>query len=203
MATVPPGTVLSRIHLDRYAVESFNPVEADVVFGGGRFDGTERDPYEYMYLGDTDATAVSETLLRDLPPRRGGGRFLPKVTWKGRQLSRVLVVNSLELISLRTAIDLGAVSADTNLVHCDADDYPATRRWAEWLRTQAPAAQGITWESKREPYASSYVLFGDRVAAADLAPDTGPLTVPCTFDSPAGIDWLKRHLVDYRVTVRA
>ncbi len=202
LTVLPAGTVLSRIHLDAYPPTSFNPVEADLVFGGGRFDGTEADPYPYMYLGEGDATAVGETLLRDLEPRDNGVRFLPKAVWTGRRLSRVGVASDLKLITLVSSTDLGAVGADPWLVQCGPDDYAKTRAWARWLRTQVPDAAGIVWSSKRELGTRSFVLFGDRCPGGVVSPRPGPLAGDCTFDSPEGCDWLRQHLVPYRVAIR-
>ena len=196
------GTVLSRVHRDAYSALSFNPVASGIVFGGGRFDATALDPHPFLYAGEADATAVSEALLRDLEPNDRGARYLAKAVWTGRQLSRVRLTADVRLISLVSAVDLGAVGADSWLVHCDPDDYPKTREWARWLRTVDPTAAGLAWSSKRELNTTSYVLFGDRCPPGLFVPEPGPLHGDCKFDDAPGRDWLRTHLAPYRVSIR-
>jgi hypothetical protein len=199
---LPAGTVLSRVHRTHYGAEDFNPVASDVVFGGGRFDATELDRYDYLYAGEGDATAVAEALLRDIDSNDRGYRFLHKKYWGGRQLSRLRTTTAVPLVALRTGIELGAVGADTWLATCDPDEYPQTRAWGHWLRSIVPTAAGFAWLSKREPGTTSYVLFGDRCPTEVLLPNPGPLPVSCAFDDPEGQTWLRDHLAKYRVSIR-
>jgi hypothetical protein len=202
MTTLPAGTTLSRVHLARYPSEGFNPVEADLLYAGGRFDSTSVDPYGFLYAALTDGGAIAETLLRDIPANDRGGRFLSRVRWHERQLSRVTTTGDLTLITLQTGADLGAIGQDTWLTMCDGDDYPQTRDWAHWLRGLVPTAQGIIWLSKREPGVPVLILFEDRCPADVLTPAPGPLPAPCLFANPAGADWLKAQLAPYRVSIR-
>lgn len=196
------GTTLSRVHLAKYPAEGFNPVEADLLYAGGRFDSTEQDTYGFLYAGLTDGAAIAETLLRDLPANDRGARFLPRVLWCDRQLSRVATTTDLTLITLQSGSDLGAIGQDTWLTMCDADDYPQTRDWAHWLRGINQDAHGIIWLSKREPGVPVVVLFEDRCPPAVLAPSPGPLPMPCHFGDPTGATWLKTQLAPYRVSIR-
>jgi len=195
------GTILSRVHLDIYGSATFNPVEADVLFGGGRFDSTNEDPYPYAYAADRDDVAVAEALLRDVLANDRGARFLAKRYWRSRQASRVITTEPIELIRLVSGADLGSIGQDTWLTMCDPDDYPQTRAWAHWLREQTPSAGGFQWVSKRDPSGRSFVLFGDRCPNA-LAHEPGPLTSPCTFDTDEGLAWLRATLAGFRVAIR-
>ena len=199
---LPAGTTLSRVHLAKYPPHGFNPVEADLLYAGGRFDSTEQDAYGFLYAGLTDGAAIAETLLRDLPANDRGARFLPRVLWRDRQLSRVATTTDLTLITLQSGSDLGAIGQDTWLTMCDADDYPQTRDWAHWLRAIDQDARGIIWLSKREPGVPVLVLFDDRCPPAALAPAPGPLPMPCHFSDPTGTTWLKTQLASYRVSIR-
>jgi hypothetical protein len=190
------------VHLAVYPAHGFNPVEADLLYAGGRFDSTEKDPYGFLYAGFSDGAAISETLLRDLPADDRGSRFLPRVLWRERQLSRIATTSELRLITLQSGEDLGAIGQDTWLTNCDADDYPQTRDWAHWLRAIDRDAHGIIWLSKREPGVPAVVLFEDRCPPGSLALASGPLVVPCSFANPAGADWLKEQLAAYRVSIR-
>lgn len=204
LLTLPAGTVLSRVHRVAYGSCDFNPVASHVVFGGGRFDPTVLDPYGFLYAGESDATAVAEALLRDIDPDDRGYRFLHKKYWTGKQISRIRLRAEVQLVTLRTGQDLGAVGAGTWLVDCEADDYPQSRAWAHWLRTLSPEWAGLTWLSKREPGTASFILFADRCPEGLLAPAGGPLgTTPCNFDDPEGFSWLREHLTPYRVSIRA
>lgn len=200
--TLAAGTVLSRVHRSAYGGLDFNPVASDVVFGGGRFDSTAADPYEYLYAGASDATAVAEALLRDLDANDHGARFLAKQYWRRRQLSRMATTTDLELVALRTGTDLGAVGVGTWLVDCDADEYPQSRAWGHWVRSIAPHAAGFVWLSKREPGTDAFVFFDDRCPAGVFSPAPGPVPGPCDFDDPTGFDWLRHHLAKYRVAIR-
>jgi hypothetical protein len=202
VAHLPAGTVLSRVHLTKYPSTAFNPVEADVLFGGGRFDGTAGDPYPYLYAGDSDPAAVAEVLLRDLDADDYGARFLPKKYWRGRCLSRLRTTQEVKMIALRTGSELGAIGQDAWLTTCDADDYPQTRAWAHWLRGQVPDAAGIMWLSKRDPGATVYVLFQDRCPAGLVVPEPGPLVGDCELDASDGFEWLRQTLASYRVGIR-
>lgn len=176
---------------------------SDIRFGGGRFDGTDLDPYPYLYAASTDNAALAETLLRDLDPDDTGGRFLPKPSWSARQLSRLETTSDLEMITLCSGTDLAAIGQDTWLTSCASDDYPQTRAWSQWLRGRSPTAAGIAWLSKREPATPSYVFFGDRVPTDPFTTTAGPLDPKdCVFDTDQGFAWLRAALKAYRVAIR-
>jgi hypothetical protein len=133
-------------------------VAADVLFGGGRFDATERDPHGFLYAALDDGPAVAEALLRNIMSDHRGYRLLPRPSWAGRELSRLTTTIPLTLIALRTGTDLGTVGQDSWLTTCDPDDYPQTREYAKWLRNLSAAAHGAAWLSKRDPGATVLVL---------------------------------------------
>jgi RES domain len=202
VVTLSAGTVLSRVHRSAYGGLDFNPVASDVVFGGGRFDSTNADPYGFLYAGVSDATAIAEALLRDLDANDYGARFLAKKYWRGRQLSRLKTTTDLELVALRTGTDLGAVGVGTWLTDCDPDEYPESRAWGHWIRSIAPGAAGFLWLSKREPGTDAYVFFDDRCTSMTFTAAPGPLPGACDFDDVTGRQWLRDHLAPYRVTIR-
>jgi hypothetical protein len=195
------GTVLSRVHHVDFEGADFNPLASDVLFGGGRFDSTAEDPYPYLYAGETDRTALAETLLRDLPADDRGARFLAKKYWRSRRLSRLEVTRSLPVVSLVSGEDLGAIGQDTWLTTCGPDDYPQTRSWAHWIRRVETDAAGLLWLSKRQPGSLSVCLFGDRCPAGSLVEAAGPLFGPCVFEED-GFDWLRTNLAGFRVAIR-
>lgn len=191
------GTLLWRVHsADRPAI-CFKHETTDEVFGGGRFDATDADPYPFLYAAPVPETAVLETLTRDLPFRPTNFRTIRRENVADRTLSRVLVTEPLTLISLMNGADLASVLQDGWLIQCEAHDYPQTRRWAKWLRLQVPAAQGIAWMSRRNVGTQSVVLFGDRCESVlELAGEPA-----IDLASAAGADWLNQRLKPYRTRV--
>jgi hypothetical protein len=199
---IAAGAVLSRVHRTDYGGLEFNPVGAEVLFGGGRFDSTAEDSYAYLYAAQTDRAALSETLLRDLPANDHGARFLAKKYWRGRRLSRLELTQDLPVVSLVSGEDLGAIGQDTWLTTCGPDDYPQTRAWGHWLRRVEPAAAGMLWLSKRQPGSVSACLFEDRVPPGSLTEVGGPLADPCVFEEDNGFEWLRANLAAFKVAIR-
>ncbi len=159
---LPAGSPLYRVHRNRWDATAYSPVLADTHFGGGRFDPMKGDEYPYLYAGLTPRTAVAEVLLRGLERDEQGARLLPRAAVRGRAFSTVETTTDLDLLALTNLAELSAVGQDEWLVHALPDDYGKTRRWAQWLREQAPWAKGLIWPSKRDVGERSVILFGDR-----------------------------------------
>jgi hypothetical protein len=195
---LPAGTLLWRIHPDKYGPADFSGVLADPHFGGGRFDATPDAAYGYLYAALADHAAAAETLLRDLafPPDRP--RILPRRLLSGRRLSQVETTSDLTLLSLVTEPDLAAVRQDHWLIHSRAKDYAFTRRWAHWLREQAPWAQGMIWSTRRDLGELSMLLFRDR-CPGDVLAATGVPSL--ALDGEAGAGRLNAMLAAYGVYV--
>jgi hypothetical protein len=196
---IPAGTLLHRVHQRRRVATTFNPLVADAVFGGGRFDPTADDDYPYLYAAFSERTALAEALLRSVPFNEQGTRILPRTAVRDRQLSSIQLTTEVQLLALTTSTELAAVSQDEWLVHAEPHDYPQTRRWARWLRSQAPWAQGLVWTSKRDLGERAVVLFGDRCQPGGLRPGATP---PVDLDDSYGRKWLNEMLAGYRVTIR-
>jgi RES domain len=200
------GTCLWRVHKEAHGSRSFNPKPVDSLFGGARFDATADDLYPYYYAALEERTAIAETLLRDLEPDDEGMRALSRAAVTGRQLSAVVLTKDLEMVSLVTGQDLGTIGQDAWLVTAPAHQYPQTRAWAHWLRTQAGQAHGFIWSSLRDPGSMAVVLFGDR-CAADFGADyeqTLLHEVPelaIALDDKDGAAWLNQLLDPYRVAI--
>ena len=158
------GTPLWRVHHAPYRAWEFKAKPSDVLYGGARFDATEADRYPYLYAALSPATALGETLLRDVASDESGYRVVPNKEAAGRAISELTLVQDLLLVSLIDAEDLGAIGQDDWLVSCSGHDYPFTRDWAHWLRRQAPWAHGFIWDSKRDRGGRAVVVFGDRLA---------------------------------------
>lgn len=200
------GACLWRVHSRAYSPWSFNPELVDPLFGGARFDATDDDRYPYYYAALDETTAIAETMLRELHPDEEGKRALGRPAVAGRRISGLTLTRNLELVSLVTGRDLGAVGQDAWLVTAPAHQYPQTRAWAHWLRSQATSAHGFIWSSLRDSGSMAVVLFGDRCAAdfgtgyeQALLHEVPELAVD--LDDKDGAEWLNRLLEPYRVAI--
>lgn len=198
------GGRLVRIHRTRFEATAFNPIVATHSLEGGRFDSTPSDPYAYLYAGDDAETAISEKLLRDLPAVSHGARILPEAAIKDLRLAEIEVTRDLELVTLRSGTDLGAIGQDTWLTSTPASEYSLTRHWASAIRDWAPWACGLTWQSHREPAGFSYVFFDDRCGPDCFAEVVGDLPLPPhdrVLDSGSARLYLEMILTSYNVVL--
>ncbi|MEU6844297.1 RES family NAD+ phosphorylase [Streptomyces sp. NPDC046716] len=202
---LPPGTRLFRVHQRKYSAEEFNPTACDPHFGGSRFDATENDRYAYLYAAPRVETALAETVLRDLPFEDDGNpRVLPYKALVGRCVTELELVTEVRLLSLMDEPARVAVRQDAWLVHAEAPEYPFTRRWGHWIRSQASWAQGLVWPSKRDGPYPAIVLFADRLGQPHPAEVLRRLPKPSIdLDDEAGVNWLDRTLYRYDVCVGA
>ncbi|MFC6082586.1 RES family NAD+ phosphorylase [Sphaerisporangium aureirubrum] len=198
---LPAGTPLWRVHHRAVRADRFTRPRAPEYRGGGRFDGTAlTDPYHFYYAGLDASTALAEVLLRDLPFGADGRRVLPRAGVDERLASRLHTTRPLALISLVTGPDLAAVAQDDWLVRAEPHDYPRTRRWARWMRGQAPWAQGLLWSSKRDTGKRVVMLFGDRVPGHVLS---DPPARAVDLGGSDGTRWVNAVLAPYRTAVAA
>ncbi|MDA3627824.1 RES family NAD+ phosphorylase [Saccharopolyspora oryzae] len=196
---VPADTELFRIHERKRHAAEFKPAHVSFGSPGGRFDGTPDDPFSSYYAGLHTTTALAEVLLRNLGFDGDGQRLIRRQQIAGRRFSSVRTNRELTLVSLLTAPDLAAVAQDSWLVDAEGRDaYPHTRRWAAWIRSQAPWADGLIWPSKRDTGNPAVVLFGDR--CADALEGAEP-ELQIDLDTPIGEAWLTRMLAPYRAAI--
>src|SRR5262249_51931268 len=145
--TLPPGMALWRVHDRRYKATDFNPREADANFDGGRFGRADPDPDPAHSPAPGARAALAEALLRAIPLNGRGFRPIPRSNVRNRRASVVNTTEELTLVDLCSGEAQAAVAQDPWLVQAEPADYHATRRWASWIREQAPAAQGLIWPS--------------------------------------------------------
>jgi hypothetical protein len=200
--TLAAGARLARVHSKDFAVAQFNPTLADPHWGGGRFDATPADRYDYLYAGSDDECAVCEALLRELPIDNGC-RFLPRAQVVGRVLGRLRLSAAVPLVSLCDGKELGRLGQDDWLVTSPAAEYGFTRRWAHAIRRWAPQAAGLVWRSHRDPAKRSYVFFADRFDARLEEDEEGlpPTAGGLALDEGVGERYLREILVRYSVTL--
>ncbi|HEY0166593.1 MAG TPA: RES family NAD+ phosphorylase [Jatrophihabitans sp.] len=202
--TLTAGTVFYRVHQSRHPADSFSPVLSHRYYGGGRFDATADDSYLFIYMGSSVDVAVSETLLRDLD-LTGSLRTLTKRKIIGRRISAVELTGDIQITSLLSGRDLGALSQDPWLTTADPRDYAQTRHWGHWIRNHLPGTAGFVWPSRREPSGQCYILFGDRLPpGVGLVTMSDPQVPPgnqADFDTPVGLRALRRRLNAYGVSI--
>jgi hypothetical protein len=164
---LPAGSELWRCHETRFEATAFNPNPVRSRVGGGRFDGTQEDPYPFLYAAPDPATALAEVLLRDM--EFSGPYSVRLVPWAdvvGRTLSKVRTTEDLLLVRLIEEEDLAAVFQTSRLL--ETTEYHGTRQWASRMRGQVPDAPGLWWQSRWHRPRGAMVLFGDRCGAEPL-----------------------------------
>ncbi|MFJ9892761.1 RES family NAD+ phosphorylase [Streptomyces sp. NPDC091280] len=194
------GRILHRVHSRKREAVEFNPTPQDHHFGGGRFDSTPNDHYSYLYAAPEPTTALAERLLRDISfDGTSPTRVLPRRELEGKRLSQIRLARDVPLLSLHSLFDLNAVQQEDDwLVRSKPAEYAFTRRWAHWLRAEAPWAQGFLYGSRLSFPAMSLVLF-DRCAHSDLLE---PTDEPARdLDDPDGVRWVDEQLKDFKVRV--
>ena len=198
------GTTLTRIHISPFGAAEFNPTVMKNPFAGGRFDSTPGDEYAYLYAADSDTTAISETLFRDLPTDAHGSRVLPESQLTDLRIAWLQTTCGLPLVTLRSGKDLAAVGQDTWLTTAPSSQFPSTRFWASAIRGWAPWACGLTWRSNREPDGFAYVFFKDRCPDGCFQEvQEGPPLPPQdrNLDSEAARRYLKKILSSYHIAL--
>jgi hypothetical protein len=173
--TWPNGQVIHRIHLDLYHAVQFNPG----IKGNARFSpikDTKGASLPTLYGGTTFECAVMETLFHDVP-FAAGLKSYDKARLIGHVASQVAPTRDLLLADLSsTALRKLGVKRG-QLIDTEKDCYPQTRVWAEAIHAQCPDVDGLCWVSRQDDRARATILFGDRVAGADLVPGGPPITI--------------------------
>lgn len=205
LTTLAAGAVLFRVHQTRFDAAAFNPEPAHRYYGGGRFDSTEDDRYEYLYAGESVGVAIAETFLRDIAYSARASAVLPRKAFAGRRISAVRLVRDCALVSLLDLADLSRAAQSTWLTQCEPRDYAQSRHWAHFIRSQAPNTDGFVWQSKREPARKAYLLY-KQDPTQTLVEQVPHFDVPtgdrAIFDTSLGRTFLRSVVNPYRVTLR-
>lgn len=165
---VPAGTLAVRVHRLGRSAEAFNPAARPAPplgapVSGGRFDSVDGS-YAYLYGAITEDGAFAEAFARDLDVTAAGPRPLPRTRIAGKGISQLVFARDARLVVVCGA---GAhqIGHDDWLTRCDESDYPTCREWAACMRGWVPDADGLTWQSKRDPNERVFVLWGDPASA--------------------------------------
>lgn len=178
--TWPKGQVIHRIHPNIYGSNQFNPGP----YGNARFSpikASDGSNIPTLYGGTTFDCAAMETSFHDVPFVAGLKTF-DKQKLAGHVYSQVTPKRDLELVDLSvTALKRLGIQR-RQLIDTEKDEYPNTRSWAEAIHAARPHADGLCWVSRQDDRSLPIVIFGDRVATADLSPVGTPQDL-LTIDS--------------------
>lgn len=176
------GTLLRRVHDPKRAGNVFNPgLGAPTRFAP--FLDADGNVVPALYAAATPEAAVCESILHDVPI---SGGTLPQASY-GMRVETALVLKR----ELRLAMIMGAGLrrlhiTPKQLTATDGDVYAETVLWAQ--AAHAAGFDGIAWMSARDNTSEAYVLFGDRVASADL--ETSDRGFGLFLPGTAGFKWL-------------
>ncbi|GGC84850.1 hypothetical protein GCM10011512_09620 [Tersicoccus solisilvae] len=173
---------------------SFNPG-----FGAPtRFAFFNEPPVPVLYAGETEESAVAETVLHDVPVQ--GGDVYPE---DYRELAAAALVTRRDLrfaafhgLGLRRLDVTAAQLTDTS-----SAEYLRTVAWARaahGYRDDDGGLDGVCWMSRQCNNAKAYVLFGDRVGADDLEIATDYARI---LGVGADLDWLIDLCAGLRINV--
>ncbi|XAS73277.1 RES family NAD+ phosphorylase [Micrococcaceae bacterium Sec5.1] len=186
------GTILHRIHSNRFRPNQFNPGPQ----GAGRFHFFGDPLVPALYLAETREAALAETLLHDIPV--GAPATLPRSIYAnsvlaGLELKRQVRIAEFFGLGLR-ALGIEA----TQLTDTPMDNYPQTRKWAQ--AAHSAGFDGIGWMSKRDNSARAFMLFGDRFQEdhLEVVPGSG-----LAFAAADGFSWLVNTCAPLKVDVLA
>jgi hypothetical protein len=164
--TVEAGTMLERIHPDRFGPVQFN----NSAGGNARFSPIHKssgDIEPSIYAAETFSGAAMETAFHDVPiagsPKNVQTKELEGLVHSTVEFTQDLVVADLSSKGLHK---LGLEKSQ--VIETGKRDYPQTRTFAEHVLEQNPAVQGFSWMSRKDDTSRSYVFFESRVPAGAL-----------------------------------
>lgn len=160
ITVLEPGTVLYRVHKNRFRPTEFNPRYG----AGGRFHFFGDPPVPALYLAETREAALAETLLRNIPVAHP--EPLRRSAYRQEVLAGLVMARPLRLAQFY-GLGLRRLGIEaTQLTDTPGTRYPQTRTWA--AAAHGVGLDGIAWMSKRDNSARAYMLFGDRVTDLDM-----------------------------------
>jgi len=121
-----------------------------------------------IYGADDFAGAGSETVFHEVPVR-GANRRILRGEIDGWVWSEVAPTRDLRLVALHGTGLRRVQVTHGELIECDASEYADTVPWSVALYDAASVPDGICWRSRQHNDSFAVMLFGSRVAEADLA----------------------------------
>jgi hypothetical protein len=158
-----------RVYSKANAAHGFNPSSV----GNARFSpllDASGHTVPTLYLAQTPAAALMETVLHDCPaPSSGYILTLPPATDELRRMACLAVLEPLVLADF-SAIGLRRLGlTKAQVVGSDKSGYPQSRELAQQVYALRPDIQGIQWNARQDDRASAIVLFEPRTKPSSLA----------------------------------
>lgn len=206
LEALPAGTRLWRVHPAAHHSASGRIEDDGTLFNPGHGDPTRFAPLRdtngsmvpAMYLGASRRGALFETFLHDQMP----GSVIDSAKWREHMLTRLRLDVDIEVVSLHGhgLRSLGLHAAD--ITHTYPSGYLLATRWASWLHEHTDAA-GLTWTSHQDDDERAYMLWGDRLPADALVPEsrTEGGVPPLPIGYGEGLDWAMGVAASVRVEV--
>lgn len=157
ITTIAAGTSVWRIHGATRGAADLNPTPRPRVRAGGRFDSLD-GTYSYLYIGDSPAAAVAETLCRNLPVDQSP-RLIPRAQITGRVLSELHTTRTVRVVDL-TGTGATRINAGVWLTKCDPSGYLHTRRWAAAILAANPGIDGVQYRPRHDENTLAWMLTG-------------------------------------------
>lgn len=160
------GELVHRVHNPKRAGNAFNPCQ-----GGATRFAPIRDKAGHcipsLYAGNTVESAIYETVFHDIPPTVGR-KTVPRGMVEDHEHSTLLLRRTLCLAGMR-APDLmkWGIRRET-LMGSLPTQYERTALWAKAVHDRFDHVDGLIWTSNLCDPDDALLLFGDRVAVADL-----------------------------------
>ena len=154
LRTIPPDTVLWRVHDDRRDPIWFGPAAGAGPYG--RFDAASGE-FRVCYVGLSPAAAFAETFLRN-----PGRRVLDRTLLGSRAITTLTNRRALSLVRLYGP-GLARIGATAEATHGPA--YELARAWSLALCTHPARPDGILYHSRHDDDELCAALF-DRASDA-------------------------------------
>ena len=120
-----------------------------------------------LYAGRTLVSAICETVFHDVPAE-AERKTVPRYQIDRRSHATLQLRRAIRLANLRAA-DLRKWNVTrADLVASPPTCYGRTAEWARAIHGQFPDVEGMIWTSNQCDPDDVLLLFGDRVAEADL-----------------------------------
>ena len=164
--TFPAGTIIHRVHDERFGAADFNPGLGHSRFAPFAIGGTK---VPTAYGATSLECAVFETIFHEI----AAAASFKSVRWSAIE---PLMYSTLELVrELRLAplffADLMKLGLERNqLIDTPKSTYVATHAWSPAIHAAPQSPEGIVWVSRRFDEEKALMLFGSRVSAIDLEP---------------------------------
>lgn len=158
---LPTGSLIFRVHSDKYAGNEFNPGKGSTRFAHFKSLG---NIVPSLYGAETINAAICETLLHDVPL---AGGLLTLDDYAHKTMTAIKTQRELNLAMLMGPGLRALGLTQQDITATNGNVYSKTVLWAE--AAHKAGFDGLVWMSARENTAEAYVFFGDRVKENDFS----------------------------------